>query len=209
LKKRSFLWAFVLAKIGLGAYHRVIKNRKKELTLNPKQSMFFRNGRRMVHPKRIHYEQGVLNQAVLFESAENIRPETVYYVSEPFNQSIGLPGTYLHLVLRLSDAAWQTLTSMQQGFSVEEKEKTVVPETPGVYLVFWEVRTSKGEIVGEMELADELIYDSVMVLNSQRPKDQKLFLIKLKEAEPLKLTFVCNDSLGEVEASILIIKISD
>ncbi|HPX20277.1 MAG TPA: hypothetical protein PLK86_02065, partial [Bacilli bacterium] len=134
---------------------------------------------------------------------------TVYYVSEPFNQSIGLPGAYLHLVLRLSDAAWQTLTSMQQGFSVEEKEKTVVPETPGVYLVFWEVRTSKGEIVGEMELADELIYDSVMVLNSQRPKDQKLFLIKLKEAEPLKLTFVCNDSLGEVEASILIIKISD
>ena len=43
--------------------------------------MFFRNGRRMVHPKRIHYEQGVLNQAVLFESAENTRPETVYYVS--------------------------------------------------------------------------------------------------------------------------------
>ena len=75
--------------------------------------------------------------------------------------------------------------------------------------MFWEVRTSKGEIVGEMELADELIYDSVMVLNSQRPKDQKLFLIKLKEAEPLKLTFVCNDSLGEVEASILIIKIID
>ncbi|HPN90910.1 MAG TPA: hypothetical protein PK169_05965, partial [Bacilli bacterium] len=71
------------------------------------------------------------------------------------------------------------------------------------------VRTSKGEIVGEMELADELIYDSVMVLNSQGPKDQKLFLIKLKEAEPLKLTFVCKDSLGEVEASILIIKISD
>ena len=136
--------------------------------------MFFRNGRRMVHPKRIHYEQGVLDQAVLFESAENTRPETVYYVSEPFNQSIGLPGAYLHLVLRLSDAAWQTLTSMQQGFSVEEKEKTVVPETPGVYLCFGKLEQVKAKS-SAMEPADELIYDSVMVLNSQRLKTKNFF----------------------------------
>ena len=63
--------------------------------------MTFQNGKRMVHPRRIHYEQGVLNQSFLL-------PTTKYWAGNhllriaTLNQDI-LNGAYLHLTMRFMD----------------------------------------------------------------------------------------------------------
>jgi hypothetical protein len=177
--------------------------------LNFRQRMTFQNGKRMVHPRRIHYEQGVLNQSFLFTDNQNTGRETIYYVSQPLNQETYLNGAYLHLTMRFMDNNWQYLTNMQKGFSVDWEEKTIIPENPGVYVVIMEAKRAKGEILGKMELQNELIYDSVIVINSHKPKEHKVFLLGIGEAEKLKIGFSISDSQSEAEVTVLMIKISD